>query len=113
VSAPASSGPESSLARQRRALHAEGLLAALATLALATAADLGLSFTALAPLLALYVALTIGWAQRYFELLRADCPRCGAPFFFSLERLLYPLPYLAARCAHCDAPLEPGAPSRR
>ena len=107
VSAPAARDPESSRARERRALHVEGLVAVLATLALATAAELGLSLAALSPAVALYLALTASWVHRYLALLGSDCPRCGALFFFSLERLLYSLPYLAPRCAHCDEPIEP------
>ena len=47
-----------------------------------------------------------GWVLRYVGLLGRDCPRCGALFFFSLERLLYSLPWLASRCAHCDEPID-------
>jgi hypothetical protein len=99
------------LARERRALHAEGLLGAAATAGLAAAASGDLPGLALAPVAALYAAMTLGWAARFFALLGRPCPRCGELFFYSLERLLYSLPYLRARCAHCAAPLEP--PSRR
>jgi len=93
------------LACERRALHAEGLLAAGATAALAAAGDLpGL---AVAPLALLYAAMTLGWVARFLAMLGRECPRCGGLFFYSLERLLYSLPYLRARCAHCDEPLGP------
>jgi hypothetical protein len=94
----------SRLARERRALHAEGLVAAAAGAALAAAGDLpGL---ALAPLALLYAAMTLGWVGRFVALLGCQCPRCGGLFFYSLERLLYSLPYLRGRCAHCDEPLR-------
>lgn len=93
------------MARERRALHAEGLLAFAATLGLAAAASLGLSARALAPAALMYGAMTFGWVVRYVGLLGRNCPCCGDLFFYSLERLLYSLPYLSPRCAHCDAPL--------
>jgi len=92
------------LARERRALHAEGLLAAAASAALAAAGDLPAS--ALAPLVLLYGAMTLGWVGRFLALLGRECPRCGGLFFYSLERLLYSLPYLHGRCAHCGEPLR-------
>jgi hypothetical protein len=91
------------LARQRRALHAEGLLACAAGAGLAAAGDLPV--LAVAPLALLYAAMTSGWVVRFVALLGRDCPRCGGLFFYSLERLLYSLPYLRARCAHCREPL--------
>jgi len=94
------------LARERRALHAEGLVAAAASAALAAAGDL--PALAVAPLVLLYVAMTLGWVARFVALLGRECPRCGGLFFYSLERLLYSLPYLRTRCAHCDEPLAPG-----
>lgn len=91
------------LACERRAVHVEGLLAAAATAALAAAGDLpGLAVALLA---LLYAAMTLGWVARFVALLGRECPRCGGLFFCSLERLLYSLPYLRARCAHCGEPL--------
>jgi hypothetical protein len=94
------------LARERRALHAEGLLAAAASAALAAAGEL--PGIALAPLALLYATLTASWVARFLALLGRPCPRCGGLFFYSLERLLYSLPYLSGRCAHCAEPLRPG-----
>jgi hypothetical protein len=92
------------LARERRELHAEGLVAAAAGAALAAATEL--PALAAAPLALLYAILTLGWVGRFLALLGRPCPRCGGLFFYSLERLLYSLPYLRAHCAHCSEPLR-------
>jgi hypothetical protein len=99
------------LARQRRSLHAEGLLALAATAGLVAAAQMGARLLAIAPAALLYAALTVAWLRRYLDLLGRDCPRCGDLFFFSHERLLYSLPYLSPHCAHCREPLAGGAAS--
>jgi hypothetical protein len=90
------------LARERRALHVEGLLATVATAGLLAASSLELPVLALAPALVLYGAMTIGWVVRYVALLGRSCPFCGDLFFYSVDRLLTSLPYLSTRCAHCD-----------
>lgn len=92
------------LARERRSLHAEGLLAAATSLALAAAGDL--PPLALVPLGLLVGASSLGWVVRFVALLGRPCPRCGGLFFYSLDRLLYSLPYLSARCAQCRQPLR-------
>jgi hypothetical protein len=95
------------LARERRALHAEGLVATAATAGLAAATTVELPWLAAAPVIGLYGAMTAGWVARFVALLARECPRCGGLFFYSLERLLYSLPYLGRQCAHCQQPLRP------
>jgi hypothetical protein len=105
--------PLDALARERRALHVEGLLAAGATVGLVAAAGLGVPLLALAPAALGYAVLTTRWVVRYVGVLGRDCPRCGALFFYSIERLLYSLPYLSPRCAHCRQSLSRPEPPRR
>lgn len=102
--------PFHALARERRALHVEGLLATGATVGLVAAGGLGIPLLALALPALGYAALTARWVVRYVSLLGRDCPRCGDLFFYSLERLLYTLPYLSPRCAHCRQPLSRSGP---
>jgi hypothetical protein len=97
--------PLRELARERRSLHAEGLCALLATVGLVTAAGLGLPSRALAVPALLYMLHSAAWVVRLVRALGRSCPRCGDLFFYSLERLLYSLPYLSRRCASCGESL--------
>ena len=97
--------PLRELARERRSLHAEGVCALLATVGLAMAAGLGLPARALALPALLYRVHSAVWVARLVRALGRSCPRCGDPFFYSLERLLFSLPYLSRRCASCGEPL--------
>jgi hypothetical protein len=112
VPTPLRSAALRTLADERRALHLEGLLAVAATVALVGAAGLSPPLLALTPAALLYAAMTVGWVSRYVGVLGRDCPRCGELFFFSLQRLLYSLPYLSTRCAHCDESLAGSRPPR-
>jgi hypothetical protein len=93
------------LARERRSLHAEGLIAVVVTVAILVACQSGAPLLVIAPIALLYAALCVGWVVRFVRFLGRDCPRCGGLFFYSLERLLTSLPYLSGRCAHCRTPL--------
>ena len=78
-----------------------------ASAGLAATAAIELPWLAFAPVLVLYGVMTAGWVARFVALLGRACPRCGALFFYSLERLLFSLPYLGRQCAHCQQPLRP------
>jgi hypothetical protein len=95
------------LARERRGIHAEGLLVCAATGGLAAAAPAQIPWLAVVPVAGFYALMTIGWVVRFLALLGRDCPSCGGPFFYSLDRLLYSLPYLGRDCAHCEQTLHP------
>jgi hypothetical protein len=106
VSVPIRARHLRALAAERRALHSEGLLAVAATVGLVAVAIVGVPVRAAAPVALMYGAMLFSWLTRYFGLLGRSCPRCGDQFFYSMERLLYSLPYLSRHCAHCDASLE-------
>jgi hypothetical protein len=95
------------LACERRSIHAEGLLVCAATAGLVAATVGTLPGLAVALVAACYGAMTVGWVLRFFALLGRECPGCGGLFFYSLNRLLYSLPYLGRTCAHCERSLRP------
>ena len=98
------------LARERRSIHAEGLLVCAATAGLVAATAGTLPGLAVVPIAGFYGVMTVGWVRRFLALLGRDCPACGGLFFYSLNRLLYSLPYLGRTCAQCEQSLRP-APS--
>lgn len=100
--------PLRTLARRRRELLAEALLAACAVAAFGVlvdhAAEAGLRGGAAVVAVAVAVgALGLRFGRRYADLIASACPRCGGLFFVSWERLVWSLPWLHRSCARCGA----------